>query len=42
MRILADAGKIVGGKILYKGQDLAQFSEKEMQNFRGKSCSIIF
>ena len=42
MRILADAGKIVGGKILYKGQDLAQFSEKEMQNFRGKCCSIIF
>ena len=40
MRILADAGKIVGGKILYKGQ--AQFSEKEMQNFRGKCCSIIF
>ena len=42
MRILADAGKIVDGKILYKGQDLAQFSEKEMQNFRGKCCSIIF
>ncbi|MBQ9267933.1 MAG: ABC transporter ATP-binding protein [Oscillospiraceae bacterium] len=42
MRILADAGKIVNGKILYKGQDLAQFSEKEMQNFRGKCCSIIF
>ena len=42
MRILADAGKIVDGKILYKGQDLAQFSEKEMRNFRGKCCSIIF
>ena len=42
MRILADAGKIVSGKILYKGQDLAQFSEKEMQAFRGKCCSIIF
>ncbi len=42
MRILADAGKIVGGKILYKGQDLAAFSEKEMEGFRGKCCSIIF
>ena len=42
MRILADAGKIVDGKILYKGQDLAKFSEKEMRNFRGKCCSIIF
>ena len=42
MRILADTGKIVGGKILYKGQDLAKFSEKQMQSFRGKCCSIIF
>ena len=42
MRILADTGKIVDGRILYKGQDLAQFSEKDMQNFRGKCCSIIF
>ena len=42
MRILADAGKIVGGKILYKGQDLARYTEKEMQAFRGKCCSIIF
>ena len=42
MRILADTGRIVGGQILYKGQDLAHFSEKQMQNFRGKCCSIIF
>ena len=42
MRILADAGKIVDGRILYKGQDLAKFSEKEMEAFRGKCCSIIF
>ena len=42
MQILADTGKVVGGRILYKGQDLAQWSEKELQNFRGKACSIIF
>ncbi len=42
MRILADTGRIVGGKILYKGKDLAEFSETEMQDFRGKCCSIIF
>ena len=42
MQILADTGKIVGGKILYKGQDLSQWSEKQMQSFRGKCCSIIF
>ena len=42
MRILADTGRIVDGKILYKGKDLAEFSETEMQDFRGKCCSIIF
>jgi oligopeptide transport system ATP-binding protein len=42
MRILADTGRIVGGQILYKGQNLADYSEKEMQSFRGKCCSIIF
>ena len=42
MRILADTGRIVDGRILYKGQNLAEFSEKEMLGFRGKCCSIIF
>ena len=42
MRILADTGKIVGGRILYKGENLAEYSEKQMQAFRGKCCSIIF
>ena len=42
MQILADTGKITGGKILYKGEDLAGYSEKQMRNFRGKCCSIIF
>ena len=42
MSILADTGKITGGKILYKGEDLTQWSEKQMQSFRGRCCSIIF
>ncbi len=42
MQILADTGKITGGRILYKGQDLSAWSEKQMQSFRGKNCSIIF
>ncbi len=42
MQILADTGRIVGGKILYKGEDLTTWDEKQMQNFRGKACSIIF
>lgn len=42
MQILADTGKIVGGKILYKGNDLSSWNEKQMRTFRGKCCSIIF
>ncbi|MBR6780869.1 MAG: ABC transporter ATP-binding protein [Clostridia bacterium] len=42
MQILADTGKIVDGKIYYKGEDITQWSEKQMRAFRGKCCSIIF
>ena len=42
MRILEMNGRITEGKILYKGQDIAEFSEKQMREFRGKCCSIIF
>lgn len=42
MRILEKNGRITEGKILYKGQDIAEFSEKQMWEFRGKCCSIIF
>lgn len=42
MRILSDNGKIAGGQVLYKGQDITKWSEKRMQDFRGKCCSIIF
>ena len=42
MRILEKNGRITEGKILYKGQDIATFSEKQMREFRGKCCSIIF
>ena len=42
LRILEKNGRITEGKILYKGQDIAEFSEKQMREFRGKCCSIIF
>ena len=42
MQILADTGRIVGGQVLYRGQDLSQFDRKQMAGFRGKCCSIIF
>ena len=42
MQILADTGRITQGKVLFKGEDLTTWNDKQMQNFRGKSCSIIF
>ncbi len=42
MQILAENGRISGGKILFKGEDLTTWNEKQMANFRGKNCSIIF
>ena len=35
MQILADTGKIVDGHIFYKGEDITQWSEKQMSSFRG-------
>ena len=42
MRILSENGGITGGQVLYKGQDITKWSEKQRQAFRGKCCSIIF
>ncbi len=42
MQILADTGRITSGHILYKGQDLTTWNEKQMSGFRGKCCSIVF
>ena len=42
MQILANTGKIVGGDIYYKGENITQWNDKQMRKFRGKCCSIIF
>ena len=42
MQILADNGKITGGKVLFKGEDIVAWDKKKMSEFRGKCCSIIF
>ena len=42
MQILAENGGITGGQVLYKGEDITKWSEKQLENFRGKCCSIIF
>ena len=42
MQILESNGRIKEGKVLYKGEDITKFTEKQMRDFRGKCCSIIF
>ena len=42
MRILVEPGRITGGQILFNGEDIVQFSKKQMREFRGKRISIIF
>ena len=35
-------GKIMGGKVIFKGQDLTRVSEYEMREVRGKEIAMIF
>ena len=42
MQILAQTGRVTEGKILYKGENILDYSKKQMQAFRGDKCSIIF
>ena len=41
MRLQAP-GRIVGGKVMFKGQDLAKLTEPEMRDVRGKDIAMIF
>ena len=43
MRLVADPpGRIVGGEILFEGQDLLQLSDDEIRRLRGSKIAIIF
>lgn len=42
LRLLDKNAKLKGGKITYKGKDMASFSEKEMENLRGGEIAMIF
>ena len=42
MQILADTGRIVGGSVLYKGENIVGWDEKRLRAYRGKCVSIIF
>jgi oligopeptide transport system ATP-binding protein len=42
MRLLQDPGRIIGGEVLYEGEDLVKKTEKEMQKIRGEKISMVF
>jgi peptide/nickel transport system ATP-binding protein len=42
LRLVSEPGEIVGGQMLFKGQDLLDKKESEMARVRGKDISMIF
>jgi oligopeptide/dipeptide ABC transporter ATP-binding protein len=42
MRLIASPGKIVGGEILFEGENLLKFSEERMRDLRGDDIAMIF
>jgi oligopeptide/dipeptide ABC transporter ATP-binding protein len=42
LRLLSEPGRIISGKIIYKGRDLLLLEEKEMRKVRGKEIAMIF
>jgi oligopeptide transport system ATP-binding protein len=43
VRLLPEANSLIkGGEILFEGQDLLQFSEKQMQGVRGSKIAMVF
>ncbi len=42
MRLIASPGKIVAGEILFKGENLLQFSDDKMRELRGNDIAMIF
>ncbi len=42
MRLLSDPGRIVGGEIMFRGENLLSKNEHAMRNLRGKAISMIF
>jgi peptide/nickel transport system ATP-binding protein len=42
LRIIPKPGKIVEGKVEFKGENLLEKSEKEMQSIRGREIAVIF
>ncbi len=42
MRDMGNRGKIVGGKIKFKGRDMGEMSQEELRNIRGSKIAMIY
>ncbi|WP_163499608.1 ABC transporter ATP-binding protein [Helicobacter suis] len=42
MGLIRPPGRIVGGEILFKGQNLLAYSDKQMQRLRGREIGMVF
>lgn len=42
MRMIQPPGKITGGELVFHGEDIMQYDQKQMQDFRGRKVSMIF
>ncbi|WP_285692578.1 ATP-binding cassette domain-containing protein, partial [Helicobacter ailurogastricus] len=42
MGLVKPPGKVVGGQILFKGQNLLEFSPKQMRALRGSQIGMVF
>jgi peptide/nickel transport system ATP-binding protein len=42
MRLVERPGRIAAGRLIYKGRDLRELSEREMQDVRGGEIALIF
>ncbi len=42
VRLLKHPGRIVSGKIIFEGKDIAGLSDDEIQNLRGRQISMVF
>ena len=41
INLLPGAGLITGGEVLFEGQDVAKFDQKQLENLRGKSIGFV-
>src|SRR5436305_7487146 len=42
LRLVPDPGKVVGGKVLFRNQDLLQITDEEIREIRGRDIAMIF